>query len=880
MSFISRPLVACMAMMLGSSTALTGAQASHYSGGGSYSTKEITLIHIGDIHGHTTPRPNLRSDGDHRMEGGLARMYTKIQQIRANEDNTLLINTGDTTQGSGEAMYSRGQALVDVIDMFRIDAFAPGNWEYVYGPARFEEEFGEGTGKYGKGNRWGALASNLYRTADKDADGNIVGSSSTVFASGKIPATLARVHTKAEYDEWHSWYLNNGTRILPPYAIKTVGNMKVGIVGCTTRRGPQVVGKWVVDGIEFTDCAQEVPKYVAEVRSQGAELVVLITEIEVGANIEMVSTFDSLDGDNHIDVILNSDMHEESVKPIEVPNKSRTATTLIIEEGQDGTMLGELEMKVRNKKVVSWEFAAHRISDRISEDYSVAKKVKEVRAPYTTKFKEYAADPVKREKYHKNPFNGTYLVGSLDETVGYAKKGLHRSGYTDEAAVSSDPDAMPAAIEGTSHNWIADAIRWWANSDLATVRGFRYGTHVAPNGPVMRNDLYHYVPIGARVGKGSKIHANQLRNQVDNSSLSVFSISPIDTNVYANPYNNEGWAGGWMFAYSGPTLSFDPYWVRRGATPGVYPGDSRSRGIKVTMTCDRLPTALTEDGNTKSQKQKCEESGLGKAETMINDDRTSEAAVAANKRPGDWTPAWAANAPAGIPATFRDLTVDEKTGVWSSKPAPAAHNKQNHMPIMEVAGYYYARAPYTLNNCPNCNPRGTADVVVGEDLPANAPYLLPVNMDPATGRAMLDDNGRPVLETTEEGKTKWVDGAPVVAGEEIDLTVVLEKYLQDAGSEGDQYAAYDEERGRGPANPASHRIKLLKQLPGREYFGGTAVMQPLCGVVASYYSKADANLSQAEREATAIGVWGNPTADRIMPSPDNAEKPFPECPKM
>lgn len=103
--------------------------------------KEVTFIHIGDIHGHTTPRDNVRSDGVGRKEGGLARMYTKIKQIRGSEPNALLINTGDTLQGSGEALYSRGKAMVDVLDLFGIDAYAPGNWDWVYGKDRFVEFF-------------------------------------------------------------------------------------------------------------------------------------------------------------------------------------------------------------------------------------------------------------------------------------------------------------------------------------------------------------------------------------------------------------------------------------------------------------------------------------------------------------------------------------------------------------------------------------------------------------------------------------------------------------------------------------------------------------------------------------------------------------------
>lgn len=872
------------ALTLATVFAFGGSVLPAYAGDDSRKNKEITLIHIGDLHGHTIPRPNLRSDGDGRMEGGLARMFTVISKIRDDtkgEGGSLLINTGDTTQGSGEALYTEGQAMLDVLDMFSIDAFAPGNWEYVYGPERFREEFGAGTGKNGKGNRWGALAGNLYETATKDSSGIYIDDPAAKDPSfidpvnnpeGKIPATLARVHTSDQYNAWHAWYAANGKRILPPYAIKKIGNVTVGLVGCTTRRGPQVVGKWVVQGIEFTDCAREVPKFVAEVRAQKVDLVVLITEIEVGANIQMVSTFPELDGDNHIDVILNSDMHEETVRPVEIPNLSRTGTTLLIEEGQDGTMIGELELELSNGKVVKWEFTPHRIDDTIKEHKGVAKKVALVRAPFTTNFD--SSIPCNDASPYWSKLNESCLVGSLDEVVGTTQKVLHRGGYTDEAKYSSDPDAMAAAIEGSSHDWIADAIRWWSRADLATVRGFRYGTHVKP-GPITRNDLYHFVPIAARVGKGGKIHANQLRNQVDNSSLSVFSTSPLDTNVIAAPYNNEGWAGGWMFAYSGPALKFDPYWVRRGPQ-GAYSGDSRSRGITVTLPCALLPSiALTAEdplnpGVMVSEKTACENTGAGSAFTMINNDDSSEYPVVAGQ-PGAWTTAWAAQViPSG--AVYKDLVVDENTGAWSTSNGPAGHNKENHRPVMEVSGYYFSRAPYTLNNCPNCNPRGTEAVVPGAaEMGPGVPYLLPVNVDPATGRAMLDENGRPVFKrdpltnailwTTDEAGNPI---APMVDGDPIDLTVVLEKYLQAPGHEGAEYTAYDTERGRGPANPAAHRVKLIRDLPGREYFGGTPIMQPLCGVVASYFSK------------PASDWTTGPDGNRIMPTPGAGT--FPECP--
>ena len=100
---------------------------------------EVTLIHIGDIHGHLVPRANVRSDTTGRMEGGLARMYTEVKKIREDNDHTLTINTGDTLQGSGEALFTRGQAMIDVLNLFKFDAYTPGNWDFLYGPDRFKE---------------------------------------------------------------------------------------------------------------------------------------------------------------------------------------------------------------------------------------------------------------------------------------------------------------------------------------------------------------------------------------------------------------------------------------------------------------------------------------------------------------------------------------------------------------------------------------------------------------------------------------------------------------------------------------------------------------------------------------------------------------------
>src|SRR6185295_14620601 len=97
----------------------------------------VTLIHIGDLHGHVVPRPDaLGPEG--RTVGGIARMATVIEQIRRSHPRqTLLVNVGDAVQGSAEVLFTRGQAMIDVLGPLGIDAFIPGNWDYVYGIDRF-----------------------------------------------------------------------------------------------------------------------------------------------------------------------------------------------------------------------------------------------------------------------------------------------------------------------------------------------------------------------------------------------------------------------------------------------------------------------------------------------------------------------------------------------------------------------------------------------------------------------------------------------------------------------------------------------------------------------------------------------------------------------
>src|SRR5688500_3438945 len=353
------------------------------------SPREVTLLHIGDIHGHLVPRPNvLARRGDAArvpMEGGLARLYATVERLRrAHGGRTLLVSTGDAVQGSAEALFTRGGAVIDILNRFDIDAHVPGNWDFVYGTERFVETFAGAAGRPPLA-RWNAIAANLRR-ADAPTDST--------------------------------------ARVLPPYLVREVNGVRVGIIGVTTERGPRAIGPDATQGFDFTRGEDEVGPIVRALRDSGhVDVVVVASELELAKNVMLGERVAG------IDVILSADMHERTTRPI-VTGRG----TVIVEEGQDGTVLGELTLRVAHGRVRSWTFRQHVVDGHVPENREIARLVALARAPFV---RGAAFDPGQR-----NPINGARLGRPIDEVVSTTTVALHRASPT--------ASAMPASIEGTS----------------------------------------------------------------------------------------------------------------------------------------------------------------------------------------------------------------------------------------------------------------------------------------------------------------------------------------------------------------------------------------------------------------------------------------------
>lgn len=591
---------------------------------------EVTLIQTGDIHGHLVPRPNLRSDAvGVSMEGGVARMYTLIKALRKEAtdkkgvNRSLLINTGDTLQGSGEALFSRGQAMIDVLNLFGFVAHAPGNWDYLYGPARFEETF-KGTPTAAPLANWNALASNLYYTNQFDPE----------TACGRADANG-----------------NRFKRVLPPYTIRQVGDVKVGILGMTTARAIAAVGTSVTQNYQFTDAKVEVPCFVDKLRNEEkVDVVVMISELEMARDIQIAETATASP-----DVILNSDMHERTTEPI-VVSRSDGTQTLIVEQGQDGTVIAKINLKIRNGKMTEWAYDQLVVTDDIKEDKAIAARVAAVRAPYVGK----TFVPGQKVTIGGNT---TELLRPVDEVIAHTQVGLHRSNFVDED--------MPGVVEGTSHNLIADAMAQVSGAESASIRGFRYGTHVPAGWPITMEDIYHYVPIAAKLGRTTKACGADLKFAIEQSTQGTFASDPTL------------WAGGWMFGYNGVSFDVDACDGLLGATPTPINGP--------TLALPTRPWGTNRGSNIKVN-------GVPLKEMDIYDSR---ATITVN---GVTSP---------NPTFQQCLSADGGSAYEGYR----------------VAGYWYADDKATINNCNPCRGRqiqvvktdGSVVQVAGPGAPATPP---------------------------------------------------------------------------------------------------------------------------------------------------------------
>lgn len=278
--------------------------------------------------------------------GGLDRTATLIKAIRADrgEDKVLLLDGGDTWQGSYTSLQTNGQDMVDCMKLLKPDAMV-GHWEFTFGADRVEEiveELG-----------YPFLASNIFDN---------------------------------EWDE----------PVFEHTAFYEKGGHKVAVIGQAMPYTPIANPRWMFPQWSFGIRPEVLQANVDAARKSGAEVVVLLSHNGFDVDQKLARTVSG------IDVILTGHTHDAVPKAIEI------GSTLVLSSGSHGKYLGRVDLEIKNGKVVDHNSTLIPVlSDVVTPDAEMAAKIDEVRAPYEAECTRVIGKS-EGLLYRRGNFNGTW----------------------------------------------------------------------------------------------------------------------------------------------------------------------------------------------------------------------------------------------------------------------------------------------------------------------------------------------------------------------------------------------------------------------------------------------------------------------------------------
>ena len=484
----------------------------------------ISLMQLSDVHGHLAPHASILLDGTRDpSSGGMAKLATLIRQVRDDNPHNLLLVVGDTTHGSAEMLFTLGDAMMPVINALDVDAFLPGNWDFGWGPRVYKQRFTANTSTRLSANNRTTLAWMDGRPGREKQRCNQPGGLKPYDECHVMKAGFPVVANNLyHYDERAR---SQGARVHDPYLVREVGGVKIAILGITSDSVPHQAQAFNI-GFRFTMGYEELPGDIASARNDGADLVVVLSELGLAKSVRMAQDFPG------IDVIFSAHSHERTPEAIVIEH-GHGAVSLVTEAGEDD-FLGRLDLTVddRSGDLVSWRWQLLEANGAVAED-------PEIRALINRERQTFVSGPdFQCHTFGANAFDfgkGHTLCEPLDLVVGHSDPTIERF----------------SALESVVNNANVDAILEFAQfvepllndgNSLSTTNGFRFdvtilGSDDGFSGDITIEDLYSYYPMGAAVALAD-FSGGRLIDHWESILGNVFD---------RNPYRQ---AGGWFLGFT------------------------------------------------------------------------------------------------------------------------------------------------------------------------------------------------------------------------------------------------------------------------------------------------------------------------------------------
>jgi len=296
--------------------------------------------------------------------GGFAHLATLVKRLKADRPGVLLLDGGDSWQGSATALWTNGQDMIDAAKLLGVDAMT-GHWEFTLGADRV---------KY--------VVENDFR--------------------GRVEFLAQNVKT-ADF----------GDPVFTPYTMREQNGVLFAIVGQAFPYTPIANPRYFVPEWTFGIREEELQKVIDEVRGKGAQVVVLLSHNGMDVDLKLASRVTG------IDVILGGHTHDGVPRPSIIGN--RRGKTLVTNAGCSGKFVAVLDIDVRGGTIADYQYRLLPIfSNMLPADAGMSALIESVRAPFEAKLAEKLA-VTEGLLYRRGNFNGTLDQLLLDGLM--AEKG-------------------------------------------------------------------------------------------------------------------------------------------------------------------------------------------------------------------------------------------------------------------------------------------------------------------------------------------------------------------------------------------------------------------------------------------------------------------------
>ena len=283
--------------------------------------------------------------------GGFAHLATLVKQLKASRPGALLLDGGDTWQGSATSLWSNAQDMVEAAKLLTVDVMT-GHWEFTYGMERVKE------------------------VIDKDF-------------KGQVEFIAQNVRTN-----------DFGDAVFKAYVLREINGVSCAIIGQAFPYTPVANPRYLVADWTFGIQEESMQKMVDEVRAKGAQVVVLLSHNGMDVDLKLATRV------RGIDAIFGGHTHDGV--PVAVPVVNAGGKTLVTNAGSNTKFLGVMDFDVKGGKVVDFRYRLLPIfANQIQADPQMDALITKVRQPYEAKLNEKLAVS-EGLLYRRGNFNGSW----------------------------------------------------------------------------------------------------------------------------------------------------------------------------------------------------------------------------------------------------------------------------------------------------------------------------------------------------------------------------------------------------------------------------------------------------------------------------------------